>query len=459
MKKLIIIMTIIGAILSSSAYALTVNDPDIIHELGEGEVYINGAIRTDVSDIQYVGNGYLVRLNDEEQRYFTEDFEQFKEVEVFDDHDSYDPYSRAGHMDEIKWADGVYMARSNVYDNFWKSGRVFEEKGYLYILNKDFGLLDKIEFEYYVREMSYIDGIYYVGISNQAFLRANRWGSVESDVVEKVYSSKDLSDWSEESNLEHVPISNGTKNITLKDEQIYIFENNSISNRIVYEEIDNLKISGAYSDTEAMQILNLTGEYFYIINNSEKYGNIWLSKDGVYLARYEVGTTSVIYSLGDLNSKYRKGYIKKSDIDKYLKTGNVYVQLDDKILGFSQPPVMENDRTLVPMRFLFEQMGAEVTWDDATQSATATINASALGAEAKSADGRAILTAGAEPEKSVTFAIDNTTATVNGTATTMDVPARLINDQTFVPLRFLSENLGYTVDWDETTNTAIVLTK
>ena len=186
-----------------------------------------------------------------------------------------------------------------------------------------------------------------------------------------------------------------------------------------------------------MQILNLTGEYFYIINNSEKYGNIWLSKDGVYLARYEVGTTSVIYSLGDLNGKHRKSYIKKSDIDKYLKTGNVYVQLDDKILGFSQPPIMESDRTLVPMRFLFEQMGAEVTWNDATQSATATINASALGAEAKSATGRAILTDGAEPEKSVTFAIDNTTATVNGAATTMDVPARLINDQTFVPLRFL----------------------
>ena len=57
MKKLIIIMTIIGAILSSSAYALAVNDPDIIHELGEGKLYINGAIRTDVSDIQYVGNG------------------------------------------------------------------------------------------------------------------------------------------------------------------------------------------------------------------------------------------------------------------------------------------------------------------------------------------------------------------------------------------------------------------
>ena len=104
------------------------------------------------------------------------------------------------------------------------------------------------------------------------------------------------------------------------------------------------------------------------------------------------------------------------------------------------------------MRFLFEQMGAEVTWDEATQAATATINTSALGAEGASATGRATLSNSdisfpnlAKTEKSVTFSVDNTTATVNGTIATMDVPARLINDQTFVPLRFLSENLGYTV--------------
>ncbi len=142
-----------------------------------------------------------------------------------------------------------------------------------------------------------------------------------------------------------------------------------------------------------------------------------------------------------------------------------YVQLNDKILGFDQPPVMEDDRTLVPMRFLFEQMGAEVTWDETNQAATATINMSALGAGA-SATGRATLSNSdisfpnlAKTEKSVTFSVDNTTATVNGTTATMDVPARLINDQTFVPLRFLSENLGYTVDWDEATNTAIITTE
>ena len=41
----------------------------------------------------------------------------------------------------------------------------------------------------------------------------------------------------------------------------------------------------------------------------------------------------------------------------------------------------------------------------------------------------------------------------------MDVPARMSNDRTMVPLRFLSENLGYDVQWDEETKTAAITTK
>ena len=129
------------------------------------------------------------------------------------------------------------------------------------------------------------------------------------------------------------------------------------------------------------------------------------------------------------------------DIKKELSGDPIYVKFSDNILGFAQQPVMESDRILVPMRFLFEQMGAEVNWNDATKTATATISARGGG------------------ENTVIFSIDNTTAYVNGAETTMDVPARLIYDQTFVPLRFLSENLGYTVEWNETTNTAIITTE
>ena len=56
----------------------------------------------------------------------------------------------------------------------------------------------------------------------------------------------------------------------------------------------------------------------------------------------------------------------------------------------------------------------------------------------------------------VAFQINNRSATVNSQAQTMDVPARLINDKTMIPIRFLSENLGYTVEWDEETNMAII---
>ena len=102
------------------------------------------------------------------------------------------------------------------------------------------------------------------------------------------------------------------------------------------------------------------------------------------------------------------------------------------------------------MRFLFEQMGADVNWNEETQTATATVPIDT---------NRQMRTFSNEKEKSVTFSIDDTTATVNGETATMDVPARLVNDKTMVPLRFLSENLGYNVEWDEATNTAIITTE
>ena len=104
-----------------------------------------------------------------------------------------------------------------------------------------------------------------------------------------------------------------------------------------------------------------------------------------------------------------------SQLREKLDTNPVYVKFDGNILGFETPPVIEDGSTLVPMRFLFEQMGADVEWNQETQTATATLNNTA-----------------------VTFAIDDTEAEVNNTPATMDVPARLINGKTMVPLRFLS---------------------
>ena len=353
-------------------------------------------------------------------------------------------------MNEIKWADGVYMARTNIYDNIGKSGRVVESGGHLYILDENFQFLKKIEFDEYIREMSYIEGKYYVRITNRAHLRANVWSATADDIIDKVYSSVDLEDWAERPDLEHVPLNNGVKTITMKDYNIYLFENDEVTNQIVYEDVKVDENMDPYSDTAAQNVLNLCGEYFYIVTNEGRYYNVCLSVDGVYMTKYNLKMVQLSSEISSLYIDDTNLYIKKSDVDRYLQTGDTYVQLNDHILGFSQPPVTENDRTLVPMRFLFEQMGATVTWDDATQTATATVPTTTE---------EEIQTFGLAEEKSVAFSVDNTTATVNGSAATMDVPARLINDKTMVPLRFLSENLGFNVQWDEATRTAIVTTE
>ena len=112
-------------------------------------------------------------------------------------------------------------------------------------------------------------------------------------------------------------------------------------------------------------------------------------------------------------------------------------QINVKIYGapqkFDVMPIMQNDRVLVPMRAIFEKLGAKVDWDEATQTVT-----------------------GTKIGKEVKLKIGDTTATVDGKSVTLDVPATIVNDRTMVPVRFISESMGAKVDWDNDTNTVIV---
>lgn len=95
-------------------------------------------------------------------------------------------------------------------------------------------------------------------------------------------------------------------------------------------------------------------------------------------------------------------------------------------VSFPTSPVTRNDTTLVGFRAILEALGASVTWDDASQTATA------------EKDGTVI-----------TMTIGSTTATINGEPAEMLAAPELINDSTLIPVRFISENLGMTVEWDE----------
>src|SRR5579859_6747905 len=111
----------------------------------------------------------------------------------------------------------------------------------------------------------------------------------------------------------------------------------------------------------------------------------------------------------------------------------VHVYVDGQLVAFDVPPQIENGRVLVPLRGVFERLGASVGWDDQTQTVLAQRGAT-----------------------SVSLVIGNTQAMVNGQPAMMDVPAMLVGGRTMVPLRFVSQALGASVNWDAATSTVAI---
>ncbi|WP_312045022.1 copper amine oxidase N-terminal domain-containing protein [Anaerotignum sp.] len=93
-------------------------------------------------------------------------------------------------------------------------------------------------------------------------------------------------------------------------------------------------------------------------------------------------------------------------------------------------PVIVNGRTLVPIRSIFESLGATVSWDESTKTITAI-----------------------RDNTSIKLVLNETTAIVNGNSCTLEVPPQIINGRTMVPARFVAENLNCDVNWNATTQT------
>jgi peptidoglycan/xylan/chitin deacetylase (PgdA/CDA1 family) len=99
------------------------------------------------------------------------------------------------------------------------------------------------------------------------------------------------------------------------------------------------------------------------------------------------------------------------------------------------PPLMEQGRVLVPMRCIFEALGASVTWNNETQTIIAK-----------------------KGETTVSLAIGSKVAFRNNNQITIDVPPFIIEGRTMVPVRFVSECLGYSVIWEPEKNIVKITT-
>lgn len=152
----------------------------------------------------------------------------------------------------------------------------------------------------------------------------------------------------------------------------------------------------------------------------------------------KTSTGKVVYIRSDMTSPASGNIEKenKSNISPENSSGAVSpsantvnkvpsIVLDGQTINFEVAPAVENNRVLVPLRAIFEAMGATVTWNQVTQTATATMD-----------------------NIKVILPLNSTAPTVNGKVWPLDVPAKVVNQRTLAPLRFVGEALGGTATWD-----------
>ncbi len=153
--------------------------------------------------------------------------------------------------------------------------------------------------------------------------------------------------------------------------------------------------------------------------NGADIGTQVSSKDGgiIYFTA-PAGTIELSYASSDANKTFIEGKAPYNE--------GVGIKLNANYIYSDVAPTIRDGRTLLPMRAIFEEIGAKVEWDASTATATAVKN-----------------------ETTVKITENQTTAYVNDVATELDVPAMIIDGRFVVPVRFVSEALGAQVTWDE----------
>ena len=116
-----------------------------------------------------------------------------------------------------------------------------------------------------------------------------------------------------------------------------------------------------------------------------------------------------------------------------LVVGKSTFTVNGKSKTLDSPPVIKNGRTLLPIRPVIESLGGTVAWDSVARKVTIKLGST-----------------------TIELWIDKKNAKVNGVTKTLDVAPQIINGRTMVPVRFVSENLGAKVDWDDKTKTITI---
>ena len=392
----------------------------------DGYSYVDIVSKTDVPKGTFIG-GYQFAPGDENNVIIASNGVNSKRITVDGDRSDY----------RIIFNNNIYLfinITQDVIPDHKLSGTV-RQNSPLYFFDENMELLSKKEFRGYMKFGKFENGYWYISFLDSSAYYYGENG-FEGELSRHYYKTNNGIDFVEISEKEFCE-SNADEMIALCNGDFYHIDGDKM---VLKKENTLFDVVSEKSKYNRKSMSTSLGTVLYKEQSDEKKEITAkaISYDGItyYSMPVNADLTSgkctnqyIYYKIQGDSEKYYRVSIEKINSGVKVRYNNAY-------LSFEQPPVVEDGRTLVPMRFLFECLGDKVTWDEETRSVTAENKNSA-----------------------VTFSLDSLTADVNGTEQTMDVPAKLIGDKTYVPLRFLSENLGYTVTWDEASNTAIVETK
>ena len=140
------------------------------------------------------------------------------------------------------------------------------------------------------------------------------------------------------------------------------------------------------------------------------------------------------FDFGTALTKDTTLYAKWSENNEIILTiGSKTVSVFGSEIENDVAPKIVNDRTMLPIRIVAENLGGTVIWNGELQRVTIQKGADVI-----------LITIGAD------------TAYVNGAAVKLDAAAFVENGRTYLPLRFVSENLGAQVAWNETEKTVTI---
>ncbi len=143
------------------------------------------------------------------------------------------------------------------------------------------------------------------------------------------------------------------------------------------------------------------------------------------MKKLKLAFLSVAVSAALASNTFGQALMLTYDGSVHKYTGNILkLEVNGTEVSTDIPPVIIDNRSLVPARAVFEKLGASVKWDEVQKKVTVSLKGTEI-----------VLT------------INNKKASVNQKTVELDVPAKIINNRTMIPVRFVSEQLNAKVGW------------